>query len=99
MMIGAARLLSMLQSGIPTFQRATDRWEEIWRQTVSQFDEEELRMSGLVRHAGEFCWLAKAMLKHSLEGRDKASPYYQRIGHKSLKELHNLLRELRELSV
>lgn len=94
-MIGTARLQLLLQSSIPVFQRATDRWQELWRATVSHLDDETLRMSGFVRHCGEFCWLAKALLEHALAGKDKTTPYFQRIGHETRKELHDLLRELR----
>jgi hypothetical protein len=87
----------MLQTVIPTLQRAADRWEKLWRATVSQLGEEELRMSGLVRHSYEFCWLAKAMLQHSLDGKDGTVPFYQRIGHDSPKELHDFVRVLRGL--
>jgi hypothetical protein len=93
--IGTARLYSLLQSSIPTIQRATDRWEELWRATVSHIDDETVRVSGFVRHCGEFGWLARAFLEHAQAGKDKISPYFQRIGHETSKELHDLLRELR----
>lgn len=95
-MIGVSRLVSVLQTTIPAIQRATDRWQELWQESVSRLDDEELRTSGLVRHCGEYCWLARALLQHAQEGKDRASPYYQRIGHETPKELHDLLRELRD---
>ncbi|KAK4151552.1 hypothetical protein C8A00DRAFT_45267 [Chaetomidium leptoderma] len=78
--IGTARHHSLLQTCIPALQRATARWEEL----------------GVVRHCGEFCWLANTLLKHSLAGKDKTTTYFQRRGHETPKELHGLLRELRE---
>ena len=87
----------MLQAAMPALQRAADRWEELWRATVGLLGDEELRMSGLVRHSDEFCWLAKAMLQHSRDGKDGTVPYYQRIGHDSPKELHDFVRLLRGL--
>ena len=95
--IGVSRLTSLLHTALPALQRATDRWEELWQGAVSQQGEEELRMSGFVRHCGEFCWLAKAMLQHSRDGKDRTVPFYQRIGHDSPKELHGFVRALRGL--
>jgi hypothetical protein len=96
-MIGVSRLVSLLQTTMPALQRATDRWDELWRAVVGQLDEEEVRRSGFVRHCGEFCWLAKAMLEYARAGKDKTCPYYQKMGHDTPKELHDLLRELREM--
>ncbi|KAK3296384.1 uncharacterized protein B0H64DRAFT_475198 [Chaetomium fimeti] len=98
-MIAISRLVSVLQTTIPAIERATDRWQELWRASVIRLDAEELRTSGLVRHCGEYCWLARALLKHAQEGKDRTSPYYQRIGHETPKELHDLLRELRDYDI
>ncbi|KAL2189182.1 hypothetical protein L209DRAFT_802490 [Thermothelomyces heterothallicus CBS 203.75] len=95
-MIGSARFVSLLRPCIPVLRRAIDRWQELWHATVSQIDDEELRTSGFFRHCGEYGWLARALLKESLEGKDRDSPYYRRIGHATPKELHDLLRKLRE---
>ncbi|KAK4119646.1 hypothetical protein N657DRAFT_706794 [Parathielavia appendiculata] len=96
-MIGTARWVSLLQTCIPSLQRATDRWQELGRETLSHLDDETVRMSGFVRHSDELGWLASAFLKHSAAGKDDSSPFYQRIGHKSTKELYDLMRELRGL--
>jgi hypothetical protein len=64
---------------------------------VSHMNNEQLRISGFPRHCGEYSWLARALLKYSLEGKDKSSPYFLRIGHETPRELHDLLRELRGL--
>ncbi|AEO57307.1 hypothetical protein MYCTH_2303305 [Thermothelomyces thermophilus ATCC 42464] len=95
-MIGSARFVSLLRPCIPVLRRAIDRWQELWHATVSKIDDEELRTSGFFRHCGEYGWLARALLKESLEGKDRDSPYYRRIGHATPKELHDLLRKLRE---
>ncbi|KAK4239562.1 hypothetical protein C8A03DRAFT_14041 [Achaetomium macrosporum] len=94
-LIGTARFMSLLQTSTPALQRATDRWQELWRAVTGQLDAEDLRMSGLVRHSGEFNWLAKALLEHSLAGKDRTTPYFQRIGHETPNALHELLQELR----
>ncbi|KAK4039508.1 hypothetical protein C8A01DRAFT_16525 [Parachaetomium inaequale] len=96
-MISAAGLMSLLQTSTPALQRATDRWQELWDAAVSHINDEQLRISGFPRHSGEYYWLARGLLKYSLEGKDKSSPYYRRIGHETPKELHDLLRELRGL--
>ncbi|KAK3301711.1 uncharacterized protein B0T15DRAFT_544421 [Chaetomium strumarium] len=93
--IGTARFMSLLQTSIPALRRATDRWQELWRAVTAQLDAEQLRMSGIVRHSGEFCWLAKAFLEQALAGKDRTTPYFQRIGHDTPKELHEMLQELR----
>ncbi|KAL2195411.1 hypothetical protein P885DRAFT_70512 [Corynascus similis CBS 632.67] len=95
-MIGYSRLISLLPPCIPVLHRAIDRWEELWHATTSRIDDEQLRTSGFFRHCGEYAWLARALLKHSAEGKDRESAYYQRIGHDTPKELHDLLRELKE---
>ncbi|EAQ88828.1 hypothetical protein CHGG_05447 [Chaetomium globosum CBS 148.51] len=35
-MIGVSRLVSVLQTTIPAIQRATDRWQELWQESVPQ---------------------------------------------------------------
>lgn len=95
-MLGAARATCLLETSAPAILRALDRWQELWRATVGQMDSEQLRMSGFVRHTEEFCWLARKLIEYSLSGRDQTSPFFQGSGHESLKELHDLLRELRE---
>ena len=89
--------MSLLQTSTPALQRATDRWQELWQAAVGRMHDEEVRISGFPRHSGEYYWLARGLLKYSLEGKDKTSPYYQGIGHETPKELHDLLRELRGL--
>jgi hypothetical protein len=87
--------MSLLQTIIPALRRATDRWQELWRAVTNQLDAEQLRMSGMVRHSDEFCWLAKAFLEQAVAGKDRTTPYFQRIGHDTAKELHEMLQELR----
>ena len=94
-MIGTARFMSLLQCSAPAILRATDRWEELWRATAGRLGDEKLRMIGFARHSGEFCWLARKLVEYSLAGKDKTSPYFQGVGHESLKELHELVRELK----
>jgi hypothetical protein len=96
LMIGASRFVALLQTSTPALQRATDRWQELWRETLSHIDDEVVRMSGFARYSGELGWLASALLKHSASGKDETTPYYQRIGHATPKELHDLVRSLRE---
>ncbi len=93
--IAVSRLNSLLHTTLPALQRATDRWEELWQGVLSQLGEEQLRMSGFVRHCGEFGWLARAMLQHSRDGKDRTVPFYDRIGHDTPKELHDFVRALR----
>lgn len=95
-MIGSARFVSLLRPCIPVLRRAVDRWQELWHATISQLDREQLRTSGFFRHCGEYGWVARAFLKESLDGKDKETPYYRRIGHDTPRELHDLLRKLRE---
>ncbi|KAL2131977.1 hypothetical protein VTI74DRAFT_4378 [Chaetomium olivicolor] len=94
-MIGAARLMCLLRTNISAFQRATDRWQELWQTITAQLNDKQLLMSGFVRHSGEFCWMAKALLQQAQTGKDKKSAYFQKIGHGSLKPLHELLRNLK----
>jgi hypothetical protein len=95
MMISTARHASLLPASTPALRRAADRWQELWEALTGQLDEEQLRMRGLSRHAGEWCWLAKALLEHCAAGKEQQSPYFQRLGHESSRELYELLRELR----
>jgi hypothetical protein len=95
-MIGAGRLVALLQTSTPALHRATDRWQQLWRDTLSHVDDEAVRMSGFARYSGELGWLASALLRHSAAGKDETTPYYQRIGHTTPKPLHDLMRALRE---
>lgn len=87
--------MSLLQTSTPALRRAADRWQELWVAVTGRLDEQQLRLSGFVRHSAEFCWLAKALLDYSAAGKDRTIPYFQNIGHDSPKELYELLRELR----
>ncbi|KAL1840381.1 hypothetical protein VTJ49DRAFT_507 [Mycothermus thermophilus] len=95
-MIGTAHHFSLLRASDPALRRATERWQELWETTVADVDSEVLRMSGFARHCGEFRWLAIALLDWTAAGRDKALPYFQSMGHETPRELHALLKELRD---
>lgn len=87
--------MSLLAASAPALLRAMDRWEELWRAVAAKLGDEKVRTSGYARHSGELCWLARKTIAYSLAGKDRTAPYFQVIGHESLKALHELLRELR----
>ncbi|KAL2021720.1 hypothetical protein VTK56DRAFT_6663 [Thermocarpiscus australiensis] len=95
--IACARLMTLLRSSASAILRALDRWQELWRATAGTLDAEHLRRSGFVRHSGELHWLARKLVEHSLSGKDKTSAYLQGVDHETLNELHEFLRELRDL--
>lgn len=92
--IGNARFVGLLPLSAPALLRGLDRWEELWRAVVRQLDAEKLRRSGLVRHSGEMCWLARKLVECSTSGRDRELAYFRTVGHESLGPLHTMLREL-----
>ncbi len=80
MIIGNSRLASLLQTGLPSLLRATDRWREMWGVVTTGLDPEKRQhTTGLARHASEFYWLAKTLLENLAAGRDQASLHCQRI--------------------
>jgi hypothetical protein len=98
MIIGSSRLSSLLQTGLPALLRATERWRELWGAVTGGLDEaRRQRITGLVRHAGEFYWLSKTLLEHLTAGKDQAALYCQRsrVGQEAPKEWHDVLREFR----
>ncbi|KAH6612308.1 hypothetical protein B0J18DRAFT_441822 [Chaetomium sp. MPI-SDFR-AT-0129] len=97
-------LLLPLPSTIPLLRRATLRWQVIWETTLAALTPEEIRASGFVRHGGEYCWLARGLLSRAeryVRGKEKGKlgkmeeRYFERLGHETPGELHEMLRGLR----
>ncbi|KAK4141390.1 zinc finger protein zas1 [Dichotomopilus funicola] len=98
-------LLLPLPSIIPLLRRATLRWQVLWETTLGPLTADEVRASGFVRHGGEYCWLARGLLSRAeryVRGSEKGKVrgmvgegYFERLGHETPRELHEMLRGLR----
>lgn len=72
--------------------RAITRWHELWDQITSTIDNKTLLRTGLVRHAGENCTLARTVIQARLAGVDH--PYFQSIGHDTTQALFSFLAQV-----
>jgi hypothetical protein len=95
-MIGSAHHFCLLHTTRSALRTAMVRWKEMWDAIVASIDSEVLRMSGFARHCDEFYWLGLALLDEVAMERFKMLPYFQAMGHETPRELHALLRELRD---
>ncbi|SPO01552.1 uncharacterized protein DNG_04225 [Cephalotrichum gorgonifer] len=91
--IGSARLTCTLPPLAPKALRAISRWQGLWDIAVATADKEDPVVSVMTKHGTEMCWLARKLVEVSVEGKEDAA-YFQGVAHKSLVEVHGLVRDL-----
>lgn len=99
--VGSASLMGLLPVSGAALLRATERWEQLWRQATSLLADsgEDVRhMAGTMSHylSPEMCWLAKKLVEGGMNGCLEGLEYYQG-AHYSLDPLHALIKRLKDL--
>jgi len=99
--VGSASLMGLLRVSVATLLRATERWEQLWRQVTSALassGEDVQYMVGTMSHylSPEMCWLARKLIEGGVDGRFERLEYYQGT-HYSLDPLHALIKKLKDM--
>ncbi|OLN89001.1 Activator of stress genes 2 [Colletotrichum chlorophyti] len=92
----SANLMGLLSSSTQAILRAVSRWELMWETIRSRLDPVAFEKSGLVRYNSELSWAAKKIIQVAISG-DKSSAYMQKVGHDSLVQIHEFVRQYRDL--
>ncbi|KAF6806140.1 transcription factor [Colletotrichum musicola] len=95
-MVISSNLMGLLPTTQRSLMRALSRWELMWEAIKGRMDPETFRKSGMVRYNTELCWAAKKIIKVAIVG-DRSSAYMQKVGHDSLVELHEFVRQYRDI--
>ncbi|KAF9877223.1 hypothetical protein CkaCkLH20_05489 [Colletotrichum karsti] len=95
-MVLTSNLMGVLGPSSQNLMRAISRWEFMWETTRGRMDPGVFERSGMVRYNTELCWAAKKLIKVATAG-DKSSAYMQKVGHESLVELHEFVRQYRDI--
>ncbi|KAF5506651.1 hypothetical protein CGCS363_v005866 [Colletotrichum siamense] len=95
-MVLTANLMGVLGPSTRNLSRAISRWEAMWETIQSRMDPTVFEKSGMVRYNTELCWAAKQIIKVAISG-DRSSAYMQKVGHESLVELHEFVRQYRDI--
>lgn len=91
----SARFACLLPTAASAILRATTRWQELWDVAVGRIDSVQLARSGIVRHSGELCWLARKVVEISIAPGERPA-YLEGMAYDSLVELHSFLRKYRD---
>ncbi|KAL0943188.1 transcription factor, partial [Colletotrichum truncatum] len=94
-MVASANLMGILSSSSHNILRAVSRWEDMWDTVRERMGPAKFEKSGMVRYNTELCWAAKVIVKIAIAG-DRSSAYMQKVGHDSLVELHEFVRQYRD---
>lgn len=95
-MVISSNLMGLLPATQRSLMRALSRWELMWEAVRGRMDPETFKKSGMVRYNTELCWAAKKIIKVAITG-DRSSAYMQKVGHDSLVELHEFVRQYRDI--
>lgn len=99
--VGSAGLMGLLPVSGAALLRATERWEQLWREATSllaALGDDVRHMAGTMSHylSPEMCWLARKLIEGGMDGRLEGLEYYQG-AHCSLDPLHALIKKLKDL--
>ncbi|KAH7111805.1 hypothetical protein B0J11DRAFT_190920 [Dendryphion nanum] len=72
--------------------RGTDRWKSLWDTVTKGEEYKSERQKGFVRHAAEFWWLTRTIVRIGQSG-DPNCRYMQCIPSDSVKDLHDFIRK------
>ncbi|TDZ19543.1 Transcriptional regulator MET32 [Colletotrichum orbiculare MAFF 240422] len=95
-MVLSSNLMGVLPSCQHSILRAVSRWESMWEAVRGRMDPAVLEKSGMVRYNTELGWAARQIIKVAISG-DRSSAYMQKVGHDSLVELHEFVRQYRDV--
>ncbi|KAK2001059.1 hypothetical protein LX36DRAFT_571038 [Colletotrichum falcatum] len=91
----SANLMGILPASAHALLRAISRWESIWESLRGRMSPAAFEKCGIIRHNSELCWAARKIIQVAISG-DKSSPYMQKVGHDSLVQLHEFVRQYRD---
>ncbi|KAK1564230.1 uncharacterized protein LY79DRAFT_530321 [Colletotrichum navitas] len=91
----SANLMGTLPSSAHTLLRAISRWETLWESFRGDMNPAALEKCGIIRYNSELCWAARKIIQVAISG-DKSSAYMQKVGHDSLLQLHEFVRQYRD---
>ncbi|OHF01917.1 hypothetical protein CORC01_02795 [Colletotrichum orchidophilum] len=94
-MVASATLMGVLPACAPALLRAISRWEVMWDTIRGRIDPAAFERVGTIRHNSELCWIARKLIHVAISG-DKSSAYMQNVGHDSLVQLHEFVRQYRD---
>ncbi|GKT41309.1 uncharacterized protein ColSpa_01490 [Colletotrichum spaethianum] len=94
-MVLSANLMGLLPASAHALLRATSRWENMWESIRSRMDPAAFEKIGMARYNSELCWAARTIIRVAISG-DKSSAYMQKVGHDSLVQLHEFVRQYRD---
>ncbi|KAK2060630.1 hypothetical protein LY76DRAFT_614917 [Colletotrichum caudatum] len=91
----SANLMGTLPASSHAILRAVSRWECMWESFRSRVSPATLEKRGIIRHNSKLCWAARKIIQVAISG-DKSSAYMQKVGHDSIAQLHDFLRQYRD---
>ncbi|GJC87699.1 hypothetical protein ColLi_10537 [Colletotrichum liriopes] len=94
-MLLSANLMGVLPASAHSILRAVSRWEAMWESIRARIDPAAFEKLGMVRYNSELCWAARKIIQVAISG-DKSSAYMQKVGHDSLVQLHEFVRQYRD---
>lgn len=94
-MLASANLMGVLPACAPALLRAVSRWEVMWDTIRGRMEPAAFEKAGMIRYNSELCWIARKLVHVSISG-DRSSAYMQKVGHDSLVQLHEFVRQYRD---
>ncbi|KAL0780264.1 hypothetical protein CaCOL14_004748 [Colletotrichum acutatum] len=94
-MLASANLMGVLPACAPALLRAVSRWEVMWDMIRGRMEPAAFEKAGMIRYNSELCWIARKLVHVSISG-DRSSAYMQKVGHDSLVQLHEFVRQYRD---
>ncbi|OHW98341.1 transcription factor, partial [Colletotrichum incanum] len=94
-MLLSANLMGVLPASAHSILRAVSRWEAMWESIRGRIDPAAFEKIGMVRYNSELCWAARKIIQVAISG-DRSSAYMQKVGHDSLVQLHEFVRQYRD---
>lgn len=94
-MVLSANLMGILPTSAQALLRAVSRWETMWETIRGRMDPAAFEKIGMIRFNSELCWAARKIVQVAISG-DKSSAYMQKVGHDSLVQLHEFVRQYRD---
>jgi hypothetical protein len=86
-----SRTSFLVQATAEMILDATDRWKELWDVVSERSERESLPHMGFARHAAEFWWLTRTIVKVGQFG-DVSCRYMEIMPTESLEALHDFMR-------
>lgn len=67
----------------------------MWDTIRGRMEPAAFEKAGMIRYNSELCWIARKLVHVSISG-DRSSAYMQKVGHDSLVQLHEFVRQYRD---